>query len=317
MAPLLKVENLKVSYRLRNRDLTAVNGVSFSVERAQAVGLVGESGSGKTTVALAVLRLLPANGNVSEGRVTFDDMELITIPEEELARIRWEGISMVPQNSMSSLSPAHRVGKVFRDVLRAHFSGSEEEVDARISRAVELANFPKKALEFYPHQMSGGMRQRALIALSMLCQPKLVIADEPTTALDVIVQKQIMDEMKDLRRRVEASLMIITHDIGIVSEYCDIMVVMYAGMVFEYGPTEEVIHDPRSPYTKLLLKSHPLLFDTAKQIVEIPGDPPELERIPVGCPFVPRCPYAQSICKEAEPPLAHISGNHFARCHFV
>jgi peptide/nickel transport system ATP-binding protein len=322
---LLEVRHLVTRFHSRTSSLTAVDDVSLSVPRGQAVGLVGESGSGKSVTALSILRLLrepPAE--VAGGEILFEGRDLRQLSERELERIRGARISMVFQEPMTSLNPVHTVGDQVGEPLRIHRGASKKaarRAAVELLAKVRIADPERRANE-YPHQMSGGMRQRAMIAMALACEPDLLIADEPTTALDVTIQAQILELLRHFRRENGLSLLLITHDLGVVAEVCDRVVVMYAGRVFEEATVGELFTSPLHPYTTGLLRSTlGKSFDAhagrkSRRLIEIPGLVPRLDRLPPGCRFAERCPKVESRCRHEEPSLLQITDGHRVRCFY-
>jgi peptide/nickel transport system ATP-binding protein/oligopeptide transport system ATP-binding protein len=305
---LLEIKDLRVTFQRRGGPATAaVDGVSFSVKPGEIVGVVGESGSGKSVTALSVMRLIDETGHIAEEtRVFFDGRDLATLSETEMEHIRGDDISMIFQEPMTSLNPVYTCGEQIAEVVRCHRNVNAKEAAERAVEMLELVGIPEAARRAndYPHQLSGGMRQRVMIAIALACDPKLLIADEPTTALDVTIQAQILELMTELRERLGMAMMLITHDLGVVAEMCDDVVVMYAGRVVERGPVDEVFTSPQHPYTEALLQSIPMLGMTqAEPLRVIRGTVPSPLDWPVGCRFQPRCDYAFEKCVEEHPPL--------------
>ncbi|ASW55564.1 ABC transporter ATP-binding protein [Plantactinospora sp. KBS50] len=320
MTALLEIDNLGVSYRLRTGHLHAVTDVSLRLDAGEALGIVGESGCGKTTVVQAVMRLLPGNAATTPAsRVRLAGRELTTLPEETFRReIRWKQLSMVFQSAMNSLNPVATVGRLLTRVVRLHSPGVSRA--AAMDRAVALlarVGLEAQVAGRYPHELSGGMRQRVVIAMSLVATPAVVIADEATTALDVVVQAQILAELTALQRQRGLSMLVVSHDIDVIAHVCDRIAVMYAGEVVESGPTAQVLHAPRHPYTAALLGSLPRLTGPRHRLATLPGGPPELTTLPPGCRFAARCPIAAPACVAAPPPQTTASGQRGARCHFA
>ncbi|MHA1595910.1 MAG: ABC transporter ATP-binding protein [Candidatus Baldrarchaeia archaeon] len=311
---LLKIEGLKVEYYTRAGVVKAVDDVNLLIRRGETVGLVGESGCGKTTVGLSIMRLLPPNGRIVRGKIIFDGENLLEKSEEEMRRIRGRRISMIFQDPMTSLNPLMRIRDHLIETVMTHENVSRDEALKRAEQIVEMLGIEKERIHDYPHQFSGGMRQRIMIALALILNPDLVIADEPTTALDVIVQAQILELLKDLKKKFNMSMILITHDLSIVSELTDRVAVMYAGKLVEFADTIKIFEEPFHPYTEGLLASIPRIDVKQQKLQSIPGMPPDLINPPPGCRFHPRCPYAMDICKEQDPPMVEIEKGRFVKC---
>ncbi|MEM7498461.1 MAG: ABC transporter ATP-binding protein [Pseudomonadota bacterium] len=316
-APVLEVEDLHVIFDLRARQLHAVNGVSFSVRPGELLGIVGESGSGKSVTLLSLLRLLPSPpARVTGGSVRFDGKELTTVDERTLRHIRGGRIGYVFQDPMTSLNPVFTVGYQLIEPLRIHLGLSKKEARKRAAELLRLVGIPspESRLDAYPHQFSGGMRQRAMIAIALACEPEVLIADEPTTALDVTIQAQILELVRDLRARLGAGVVWITHDLGVVAGIADRVMVMYAGQVVEEAPVDALFEEATHPYTKALLATLPEAGGRSGKLASIPGQPPLLTAPPSACPFAPRCAAVHDRCLEAVPPLIDIGNGHRAAC---
>ena len=315
---VLAVRSLRVGYESDKRDLIAVDGVSFDVRPGEALGLVGESGSGKTTAMLGALRLLPPGGHIVSGSVWHDGRDLARLDSEEMRDLRWVNLSVVFQGAMNALDPVQRVGDQIIEAIRLHDPGTRN-ADARdkAEQLIELVGMSRDWAENYPHQLSGGMRQRAMVALALACDPSLVVADEPTTALDVMIQAQVMDLLVRLRKELGMALVLITHDLGVVAETCNRVVVMYGGVVAEQGTIDEVFSDPLHPYTRLLLQAFPDIDDPERALVSIPGSPPRLDNLPAGCRFAPRCPQAFERCHQERPPDYPMGDGRWVSCFLV
>lgn len=314
--PLLEVDDLVMHYRIKAGEVSAVDNLSFVIHQGEAVGLVGESGCGKTSAALSLLRLLPANAEYISGEVRLNGEDLLQLSEEGMRKRRWKKIAMVFQGAMNSWNPVYRVGDQIREVLDTHFRGEMDidEQTTHIERLFAAVGLSKEMVDRFPHEFSGGMRQRAVIAMALACSPELIIADEPTTALDVIVQDQILRELKRIQTEMGMSILYISHDIAVIAEVTDSLGVMYAGKLVEYGPTAEVFARPRHPYAYLLLRSTPSITGPRRRLAPLAGEPPDLLNPPSGCRFHPRCPFATEQCTVEEPPLAEISGGHRVAC---
>jgi peptide/nickel transport system ATP-binding protein len=314
--PLLVVHDLVMRYKIKAGEVSAVEDVSFTVHQGEAVGLVGESGCGKTSVALSLLRLLPSNAEYRSGEIRLNGEDLLQLDDAEMRARRWKEMAMVFQGAMNAWNPVYRVGDQIRETLDTHYRGelTYEEQRSHMERLFVSVGLAPEMLDRYPHEFSGGMRQRAVIAMALACNPELIIADEPTTALDVIVQDQILKELKRIQRELGMSLIYISHDIAVIAEVTDSLGVMYAGKLVEYGPTSEVFARPKHPYAYLLLRSTPSITGPRRQLAPLEGEPPDLLDPPTGCRFHPRCPFATEKCVVEEPPLADIDDGHRVAC---
>jgi len=312
MEPLLKVENLRTVFG----PVVAVNDVSFEIRKGETLGLVGESGSGKSVTAFSIIRLVQEPGRIAGGTIRFQGRDLLALSEEDMRQVRGAGIGFVFQEPMAALNPVMRVGAHIAEALTAHRLASRSDARARaieLLRAVKIVD-PEKRVDDYPHQLSGGMRQRVMMAIAIACRPPLVIADEPTTALDVTVQAQILELLRDMKRQLELSLLLITHDLGVIAETADRVAVMYAGRIVEQGPVREIFRNPKHPYTRGLLASIP--GDRAGgRLRAIEGTVPSLASLPRGCAFAPRCAERLAICDEVFPADANVGADHSVRCH--
>ena len=320
--PLLTITNLTTAFDTEAGPIRAVEDVGFSVPRGRTLGIVGESGCGKSVTALSIMRLLPQPaGRIETGRIQFNDQDLVGLPAEEMHHIRGKGISMIFQEPMTALNPVHRIGKQLAEVFELHFPEMENGTIAQESiHLLQKVGIPapEVRLKEYPHQLSGGMRQRVMIAAALAGQPELLIADEPTTALDVTIQAQILDLMRALQRDTGMSIIFITHDLGVIAEMADTVLVMYAGKVAESAPVAQLFGDPRHPYTQGLLASIPRLTTTPKtELPVIEGMVPGLMELPTGCRFQNRCPYVMSICRKTPPPLFEVDALHRASCFLL
>ncbi|MBA2519276.1 MAG: ABC transporter ATP-binding protein [Chloroflexia bacterium] len=313
--PLLEVRDLTVEYTTQRGAMRAVDGVSFAVEAGQHLGLIGESGCGKSTLGRALLRVLPRNGSIAGGEIRLNDRDLVTISEEQMRRARWRELSMVPQSSMDALDPVYRVGDQIKEVLTNRGDYNRRAARERAVELFALVGLAKDRLSNYPHEFSGGMRQRAVIALALALEPDLVVADEPVTALDVIVQHQVLKTFRELQERFDLSVIMITHDISVVAETCDEVAVMYAGKIVEQTSVERFFHQPFHPYTLGLQNAYPSLHDANRVLISIDGYPPDLIDPPSGCRFRDRCPFAIERCQHEEPPLIEVAPGHRAACH--
>jgi peptide/nickel transport system ATP-binding protein len=304
-------------YRTLRGHVRAVDSISFDIERGKALGIAGESGCGKSSMATAVLRLLPTNGEYHGGTIMMDGEDILHMPEEEFRqRIRWSKISMVFQGAMNALNPVHRVGEQIVEAILHHEEMPREKAVERAESLLDLVGINPKRFGEYPHEFSGGMKQRAVIAMSLACHPSLIIADEPTTALDVMVQAQILKAMAELRAELNLSMMLITHDLSVIAQTCDSIAVMYAGKIAEYGSVYDVYGTPVHPYAAGLVKSFPNIHAERSAVRSLPGFPPNLLAPPSGCRFHPRCPLADEECMKEEPVLREVAKTgHMAACH--
>ncbi|MCR4402770.1 MAG: ABC transporter ATP-binding protein [Firmicutes bacterium] len=312
--PLLEVRDLKIYYKTTRGCNKAVDGVSFSVDHGESVGLVGESGCGKSTSARGIIRVMPRNMYIAGGKVIFEGEDLVRLPESKMRGIRWNKLSLIPQAAMDSLNPVYPVLDQFVEVLRQKGGLGRREARERAGELFRMVGLDTQRLRYYPHEFSGGMKQRAVIALALALNPRLVIADEPVTALDVIVQKQILGELKRLRRDLGLSLIMITHDVSVVADVCESVVVMYAGKVVEMGAVRDVLKSPAHPYTMGLRNAFPDLRNPRKTLISIEGSPPDLIELPDGCRFAGRCPFRAPQCGERAPELVEVSPGHHSAC---
>jgi oligopeptide/dipeptide ABC transporter ATP-binding protein len=311
---LLAVSDLHVWFELPGgRELHAVRGIDFSVEEGERFGVVGESGCGKTTAILALMGLLPPNASVA-GQVLLDGVNVLQRGEESAAPHRWKEIAMVFQGAMNAFNPVKTIGHQIVEPMELHDVAEGREALRRARELLEIVGIPGDGVSRYPHEFSGGMRQRAAIAMALACKPKVLLADEPTTALDVMVQAQILELLTSLTNDFGLALLLVTHDLPVVAQVCERAAVMYAGIVAELGPVDRLFHEPRHPYTRLLFAATPDLYG-ADAVVSIPGAPPRLDREPPGCPFTPRCDRAFSPCPTVTPRLLEVEPNHIAACH--
>ena len=313
-APLLVVEDLKTYFSTGSGPVRAVDGVSFKVEHGEALGIAGESGCGKTTTALSLVRILPANAKIMSGSISLMGIDLVPKSDNALRRYRWREISIVFQGAMNALNPVRRIRDQIAEPIEERLGETPMAARKRAGDLLELVGIPRKRGDAYPHQLSGGMRQRAMIAMALACDPAIVIGDEPTTALDVMVQAQILELLEDLRQKLGLSLILITHDLSVIAETCDRVMVMYAGRIAEEGPVDEVFRRPRHPYTQKLMAAFPNIHADRRTLDVIPGEPPDLRQPPPGCRFSPRCPFVMPVCREVVPPETTFSGVRVA-CH--
>lgn len=313
---LLDIRGLSVDYRSSGKDIHAVRDLSLYVKSGETLGLVGETGAGKTTTALSILGILPeVSARVRKGEVLFCDDDLLLKKAKEMRSIRGQDIAMIFQDPMTSLDPVMTVGSQIVEMIRLHSAVSKKEARSIAEGMLELVGIKKERFDDYPHQFSGGMKQRVGIAIALSCNPKLLIADEPTTALDVTIQAQVLELMKDLKRKYDTALILITHDLGVVAEICSKVAIMYAGEIIEYGTVEEVFNNHRHPYTDGLFNSIPDIDSDQSQLSVIEGLAPVPTNIPTGCSFHPRCPYAMEQCSEVVPPVFYVNDSHYVRCH--
>jgi peptide/nickel transport system ATP-binding protein len=316
---LLDVRDLSVDYVSRGQPPAhAVEDVSFVLREGEILGLVGESGCGKTTLMLSLMRLLPAAGRIVSGQVNFVGRDLLSLSEVEMADMRWKDIAMIFQGAMNALNPVRTIGDQIAEViLRHNLAGQKNALDQRVCELLELVGIAANRRNQYPHQYSGGMRQRAMIAMALACTPQIVIADEPTTALDVMIQAQILELLVTLRDKLGLAVILVTHDLGVVAEICDSVLVMYGGVTAEYAGVNTIYNHPQHPYTQQLLDAFPDLSRPRDQLVAIPGYPPRLDALPPGCRFAPRCSAAFERCHQEQPVLHRLDGCHVASCHLL
>jgi peptide/nickel transport system ATP-binding protein len=316
---VLKVENLRTYYNILRGWVKAVEGINFEIEQGKALGLAGESGCGKTTAALSILKILPSGGKIVEGKILFDGMDVAQMEESEVReKIRWKGISIVFQGAMNALNPVNRIGDQITEAITTHEPDIEKsEAVERGKRLFELVGIEPSRIDNFPHEFSGGMRQRAMIAMALSCNPKLLVADEPGTALDVIVQAQVLKLMRELKEKLNLSMLLISHDLSIISEICDKIAVMYGGKIVESGDVVEIYKNPLHPYTQGLIGAFPSIFAQKTRMISIPGSPPDLLNPPSGCRFHPRCKYAMEICRKEDPAFLPINHGHYVACHLV
>ncbi len=314
-APLLEVDDLTTYFRLEGKTVRAVDGVSFRLNDGEALGLAGESGCGKTTTALSLVRLLPSNARIVRGSVRVHGVDLIPKSERALRRYRWREISIVFQGSMNALNPVRTIAEQIAEPIQVRLNVEKRASLKRAGDLLELVGIPRKRGGAYPHELSGGMRQRAMIAMALACEPAIVIGDEPTTALDVMVQAQILELLERLRTELGLSLILITHDLSVIAETCDRVLIMYAGKVAEEGRVEVVFERPRHPYTQKLLDAFPNIQADRRTLDVIPGSPPDLRNPPPGCRFAPRCAFAMDVCREVVPPEVTFADGVRVACH--
>jgi len=314
---MIELEDLEVYYDSEEGAVQAVDGISFQIEEGENVGIVGESGCGKSTLAKAMIGILPQNGYINNGSITFENEDLTTVSEKRRREIRWDEISMIAQSAMNALDPVYTIREQILEAIDVHHPelGRTEKQEV-IDEMFDLVGLDRERQTDYPHQFSGGMRQRAMIAMALALQPSLILADEPTTALDVIMQDQILKRMSSIQDEVNSSMMVITHDVAVVAETCDRVIVMYAGEIAEEGPVEEIFHDPQHPYTIGLKSAFPNITEKHQDLVSIDGYPPDLTNPPSGCRFAERCPLATEVCTVEDPPEVQ-TGELRTYCHHV
>ena len=314
--PLLQVKNLHTSFFTDAGEVKAVNGISYNLDAGKVLGIVGESGSGKSVSAYSVLRILTDTGRVTEGEVLFKGENILKYSEQQMQKFRGSRISIIFQDPMTCLNPTFSIGSQLREAIRIHTDRNKEEIQARALEMLQLVgvNEPEKRLKQYPHELSGGMRQRVMIAMALACEPDILIADEPTTALDVTIQAQILELMQDLQKKMRMAIIMITHDLGVIADMCDEIIVMYGGKVCERGTADEIFYNPRHEYTKGLIRSIPRIADKHERLIPISGSPVDLLNLPKGCAFAARCDHAMKICLEQPPEEVRVNDFHIAAC---
>lgn len=318
---ILTVKDLKTYFQTEDGVVKAVDGISFELGRGETIGIVGESGSGKSVTNLSIMRLIPEPpGKIVGGDIIFNGTDILALPVEDIRKIRGKRIAMIFQDPMTSLNPFLKISTQLMEVTQLHLGHTKDQAYEHAIKMLKTVGIPdaENRVDGYPHEFSGGMRQRVMIAMALSCQPELLIADEPTTALDVTIQAQILELIKNLKHEFGTSVILITHDLGVVAGMTDKIIVMYAGKVFETAPTDELFATPANPYTKGLLKSVPdPAHEEGTELYQIPGLPPDVARLPPGCPFQDRCERAEEICFREYPPFVQINENHFSLCHFA
>jgi peptide/nickel transport system ATP-binding protein len=312
---LIEIDQLKASYLIPEGTVKAVDGVDLQLERGHSLGLVGESGCGKTTVALSTMKLLPSNARITAGRIMFSGENLVTKTDDEMNKIRWKKMSLVFQGAMNALNPVFKVGDQIVEAIMTHIrSVTRSEAEEKTRELLKLVGVDPSRAQDYPHEFSGGMKQRAVIAMALACDPDILIADEPTTALDVITQGRIVALIRELQAKLRLSLIVITHDLSLTAELCSEIAIMYAGKIVESGKVKDIYDEPMHPYTNALIGAFPSILGPIRTMKTLSGFPPDLRSPPQGCRLLPRCPYAESRCKN-EPELEEISPGHFAACY--
>jgi peptide/nickel transport system ATP-binding protein len=321
MSLILSVNDLTMHYETRKGDVSAVDNVSFDLAKGQSLGLVGESGCGKTSIAFSLIRLLPENGKIKDGYIMIDGKDIVAMDYSELLKLRWNKIAMVFQAAMNALNPVYTVAEQIVEALELHVGDiSQEQARERITGLFELVGLDPTLMDRYPHEFSGGMRQRAVIAMALSCSPDIIIADEPTTALDVIVQDRILKRIRTLQRELNMAMIYISHDIAVIAEVSDRIGVMYAGRMAELADSVDIFEHPMHPYTFALMNAFPSIKGKRRQLRTLPGEPPDLLNPPPGCRFHPRCPYATDVCREKNPPFIQpygLKANDLTSGHFV
>jgi len=314
--PLLQVKNLSTSFNVDSGEVRAVNGISFNLDKGKVLGIVGESGSGKSVTAYSIMRILVEPGRITGGQILFNGEDIVTFDKKKMREFRGEKISIIFQDPMTSLNPTYTIGNQLREAILLHTDRNREEANARAIEMLQLVgvNEPEKRLKQYPHELSGGMRQRVMIAMALACEPDILIADEPTTALDVTIQAQILELMQDLQKKLGMAIIMITHDLGVIADMCDEIIVMYAGRICERGTVDEIFYNPRHEYTKGLLRSIPRLDSKKERLIPIAGSPVDLTNMPKGCAFASRCDKCMKICLNELPQELPINDFHLASC---
>ena len=313
----LEIENLNVEYHVDKEVVHALNGISFKLSKGETIGLVGETGAGKTTTGLSILRLIPSPPGVVKGTVKVQGEDISKLSEKQMESIRGNVVSMIFQDPMTSLNPTKTVESQIAEVIRLHEKCGKKESINKARSMLEMVGIPGDRGVEFPHQFSGGMKQRVVIAMALACSPEILIADEPTTALDVTIQAQVLDMIRELKRKYNMSMIMITHDLGIVAEICDTVAIVYAGHIVEYGTLEDIFNHTAHPYTVGLFGSLPNMDDRTQRLKPIPGLMPDPTKLPAGCPFCPRCPHATEKCKTVPPEFVNVGGEHIVACHLL
>ena len=313
---ILSVQNLHTSFHTDKGEVKAVNGVTFNLEKGKILGIVGESGSGKSVTAYSIMRILEKNGRITEGKILYKGQDIAEFSEKQMREFRGKCCSIIFQDPMTSLNPVFTVGNQLREAIELHTDRKGKEAEARAIEMLTLVgvNEPEKRVKQYPYELSGGMRQRVMIAMALACEPDILIADEPTTALDVTIQAQILELMQSLQEKLGMAIIMVTHDLGVIADMCDEIIVMYGGRVCERGTAEDIFYRPHHEYTKGLLRSIPNVDRIGEKLIPIPGTPINLLNMPKGCAFCPRCEEAMKICIEEQPPEMQMPDGHFASC---
>lgn len=313
---VLEVNDLHVQFEIDGKHYTALNDINFSLDKRESLGFVGESGCGKSTLAYSLIRLLEENGSIKGGEIKVNGTDIVKANDKTVRQIRWKDIAIVFQNAMTALNPVEKIGRQIVNALMIHENISKQKAIKRAEKLFEKVGISSERLMQYPHEFSGGMKQRAMIALALICYPKILLADEPTTALDVVAQKQVLQLLKQLQNDFDLTLIMISHDISSIAETCEKVAVMYGGEIMEIGDTKEVFLNGKHPYTKALVQSFPSIHQEIEELKQIPGYPPSLEELPIGCPFAPRCSFAQDICKNEKPKMKKFE-HQIVKCHFA
>ena len=314
--PMLQVKNLCTSFNVDAGEVRAVNGISFNLDKGKVLGIVGESGSGKSVTAYSIMRILVEPGKIVGGEILFNGEDIVKYSKKQMREFRGKRVSIIFQDPMTSLNPTFTIGNQLREAILLHTDRNRAEANARALEMLQLVgvNEPEKRLKQYPHELSGGMRQRVMIAMALACEPDILIADEPTTALDVTIQAQILEMMKDLQKKMGMAIIMITHDLGVIADMCDEIIVMYAGRVCERGTVDEIFYNPRHEYTKGLLRSIPTLNGGHDKLIPIAGSPVDLTNLPAGCAFASRCDHCMKICLTDQPEEVRVNDSHIASC---
>ena len=314
--PLLQVKNLCTSFNVDAGEVRAVNGISFNLDKGKVLGIVGESGSGKSVTAYSIMRILVEPGKIVGGEILFNGEDIVKYSKKQMREFRGKRVSIIFQDPMTSLNPTFTIGNQLREAILLHTDRNRAEANARALEMLQLVgvNEPEKRLKQYPHELSGGMRQRVMIAMALACEPDILIADEPTTALDVTIQAQILELMKDLQKKMGMAIIMITNDLGVIADMCDEIIVMYAGRVCERGTVDEIFYNPRHEYTKGLLRSIPTLNGGHDKLIPIAGSPVDLTNLPAGCAFASRCDHCMKICLTDQPEEVRVNDSHIASC---